>query len=67
MIERGQSVVGGHETVQIARAVSGEPDTDMRLHDGDVLTIRQLAESIVRLCGSASKIVFHPLPGLTKT
>jgi protein involved in polysaccharide export with SLBB domain len=42
-VEGGQSVVGEHETVQIARAVAGEPDTDMRLHDGDVLTIRQLA------------------------
>jgi protein involved in polysaccharide export with SLBB domain len=42
-VEGGQSVVGEHETVQIARAIAGEPDTDMRLHDGDVLTIRQLA------------------------
>jgi protein involved in polysaccharide export with SLBB domain len=42
-VEGGQSVVGEHESVQIARAVAGEPDTDMRLHDGDVLTIRQLA------------------------
>jgi protein involved in polysaccharide export with SLBB domain len=42
-VEGGQKVVGEHETVQIARALGGEPDTDMRLHDGDVLTIRQLA------------------------
>jgi protein involved in polysaccharide export with SLBB domain len=42
-VEGGKSVVGEHETVQIARALAGEPDTDMRLHDGDVLTIRQLA------------------------
>ncbi len=42
-VEGGQGVVGEHETVAIARAVAGEPDTDMRLHDGDVLTIRQLA------------------------
>jgi protein involved in polysaccharide export with SLBB domain len=42
-VEGGQSVVGEHETVAIARAVEGEPDTDMRLHDGDVLTIRQVA------------------------
>jgi len=42
-VEQGRSVVGEHETVAIARAVAGEPDTDMRLHDGDVLTIRQLA------------------------
>src|SRR3984957_3252330 len=42
-VEQGQNVVGEHETVAIARAVAGEPDADMRLHDGDVLTIRQLA------------------------
>ncbi len=42
-VEGRQSVVGEHETVAIARALAGEPDTDMRLHDGDVLTIRQLA------------------------
>jgi protein involved in polysaccharide export with SLBB domain len=42
-VEGGQSVVGEHETVQIARALADEPDTDMRLRDGDVLTIRQLA------------------------
>ena len=42
-VEGGQKVVGEHETVAIGRAIEGEPDTDMRLHDGDVLTIRQLA------------------------
>jgi len=42
-VEGGKRVVGEHETVQIARAVEGEPDTDMRLRDGDVLTIGQLA------------------------
>jgi len=42
-VEGGQSVVGEHDTIQIARALAGEPDTDMRLRDGDVLTIRQLA------------------------
>jgi protein involved in polysaccharide export with SLBB domain len=42
-VEGGQSVVGEHDTIQIARALEGEPDTDMRLRDGDVLTIRQLA------------------------
>ena len=42
-VEGGQRVVGEHETVAIGRAVGGEPDTDMRLHDGDVLTIRELA------------------------
>jgi protein involved in polysaccharide export with SLBB domain len=42
-VEGGKSVVGEHETVAIGRAVEGKPDTDMRLHDGDVLTIRQVA------------------------
>jgi protein involved in polysaccharide export with SLBB domain len=42
-VEGGQSVVGEHDNIQIARALAGEPDTDMRLRDGDVLTIRQLA------------------------
>jgi protein involved in polysaccharide export with SLBB domain len=42
-VEGRQSVVGEHETIAIARAVAGEPDTDMRLRDGDVLTIRQMA------------------------
>ena len=41
-VEHGEKVVGDHETVPIARALAGEPDTDVRLHDGDVLTIRQL-------------------------
>ena len=42
-VENGQAVVGEHEDVAIGRALEGEPDTDMRLRDGDVLTIRQLA------------------------
>jgi protein involved in polysaccharide export with SLBB domain len=42
-VEHGANVIGEHETVAIGRAMSGEPDTDVRLHDGDVLTIRQLA------------------------
>jgi len=43
MVEHGAKVIGDHQTVQIAAALAGEPDTDVRLHDGDVLTIRQLA------------------------
>jgi len=43
MVEHGEKIIGDHETVQIARALAGEPDTDVRLHDGDVLTIRQLS------------------------
>jgi len=42
-IEQGTSVSGESKTVPIAQALAGEPDTDVRLHDGDVLTIRQLA------------------------
>ncbi|MBZ5570409.1 MAG: SLBB domain-containing protein [Acidobacteriia bacterium] len=42
-VENGSKVVGDHRTVEIAKALAGEPDTDVRLHDGDVLTIRQLA------------------------
>ena len=42
-VEYGTNVTGEHQTVPIAKALAGEPDSDMRLHDGDVLTIRQLA------------------------
>src|SRR5271170_1047781 len=42
-VENGAQVMGEHVAVPIARALAGEPDTDVRLHDGDVLTIRQLA------------------------
>ncbi|HEY7616199.1 MAG TPA: SLBB domain-containing protein, partial [Terriglobales bacterium] len=42
LVEGGNRVAGEHRTVQIARALAGEPDTDVRLRDGDVLTIRQV-------------------------
>ena len=42
-VEHGSNIVGEHIPVQIARALAGEPDTDVRLRDGDVLSIRQLA------------------------
>jgi len=42
-VENGTQVMGEHVAVPIARALAGEADTDVRLHDGDVLTIRQLA------------------------
>jgi protein involved in polysaccharide export with SLBB domain len=42
MIEHGEKIIGDHETIQIGKALAGEADTDVRLHDGDVLTIRQL-------------------------
>ena len=60
-VENGTRVMGEHETVPIGRALAGEADTDMRLHDGDVLTIRQLAGwtdigSIISVKGQ----VMHP-------
>ena len=43
VIENGKRVLGEHEEVPIAKAMAGEPDSDVRLMDGDVLAIRQLA------------------------
>jgi protein involved in polysaccharide export with SLBB domain len=43
VVEGDSRVVGEHKAVEIALALEGEPDTDVRLRDGDVLTIRQLA------------------------
>jgi polysaccharide export outer membrane protein len=43
MVEHGSKIISDHQAVQIAKALEGEPDTDVRLHDGDVLTIRQLS------------------------
>jgi protein involved in polysaccharide export with SLBB domain len=42
-IEQGKNVEGEHIPIAIGDALKGEPDTDMRLHAGDVLTIRQVA------------------------
>jgi protein involved in polysaccharide export with SLBB domain len=42
-VEHGANLVGERETVAIGKALAAEPDTDVRLHDGDVLTIRQLS------------------------
>jgi len=41
-VEHGEKVIGDHQTVAIAAALAGEPDADVRLRDGDVLSIRQL-------------------------
>ena len=41
-LEQGSKVVSDHVTVSIAKALAHEPDADVRLRDGDVLTIRQL-------------------------
>jgi protein involved in polysaccharide export with SLBB domain len=43
MVEGGTRMLGEHLSVPIAKALADEPDTNVRLHDGDVLTIRQLA------------------------
>jgi len=42
-LEQGSKIVSDRVTVQIAAALAHDPDTDVRLRDGDVLTIRQLA------------------------
>jgi polysaccharide biosynthesis/export protein len=60
-IEQGQAVVGEHSSIPIGRAVEGDPDTDVRLRDGDVLTIKELAGW--RDVGASIKVageVMHP-------
>jgi len=42
-INHGEQFEGEHLPIAIGQALSGEPDTDMRLRAGDVLTIRQIA------------------------
>lgn len=42
-LESGTQITGEHVVVPIGRALAGDSDTDLRLHDGDVLTIRQVA------------------------
>lgn len=42
-VEPGGTIAGEHLSVPIARALAAEPDTDVKLRDGDVLTIRQVA------------------------
>ncbi|MBZ5706792.1 MAG: SLBB domain-containing protein [Acidobacteriia bacterium] len=43
LVENGQKVLGEHLAIPIAAALASQPDTDVRLHDGDVLTIGELA------------------------
>lgn len=43
IVEDGEKILGEHDDVPIGRALAGEPDTDVRLRDGDVLTIGQIA------------------------
>jgi protein involved in polysaccharide export with SLBB domain len=42
-LPQGTSVAGETVNVPIAKAMAGEPDTNVVLHDGDVLTIKQIA------------------------
>jgi protein involved in polysaccharide export with SLBB domain len=42
-VEDGTKVVGDHVSVPIAKAMLGEPDSDVRLRDGDVLTVGQIS------------------------
>jgi len=41
-VEGDSKIVSDFVTVPIARALANEPDADVRLRDGDVLTIRQI-------------------------
>jgi protein involved in polysaccharide export with SLBB domain len=43
VVENGKKIVGDHQEVPIGKAMAGVADNDLRLFDGDVLTVRQLA------------------------
>jgi protein involved in polysaccharide export with SLBB domain len=42
-LEQGAKIISDHVSVPIGAALAGQPDTDVRLRDGDVLTIEQLS------------------------
>ncbi len=42
-LEQGSKIVSDHVTVPITAALADQPDADVRLRDGDVLTIQQLS------------------------
>ena len=42
-INQDQKLESEHLALKLGAALSGEPDSDMRLHAGDVLTIKQMA------------------------
>jgi protein involved in polysaccharide export with SLBB domain len=42
-VAEGKKVVSDHVEVELAKALANEPDADVRLRDGDVLTVRQLS------------------------
>ncbi len=41
-VAEGSKIVSDHVNVLLAKALANEPDADVRLRDGDVLTVRQL-------------------------
>jgi len=41
-VQQGTKIVSDHVSVPIGKAMEGAPDADVRLRDGDVLTIREL-------------------------
>jgi protein involved in polysaccharide export with SLBB domain len=43
VVENGKRILGEHQEVPIGKAMAGVADTDVRLFDGDVLAIRQIA------------------------
>ncbi|MGH9520987.1 MAG: SLBB domain-containing protein, partial [Terriglobales bacterium] len=61
VVENGSKVLGENEDIPIGKAMAGIPDTDVRLMDGDVLAIRQLANwSAVGASVSVKGEVGHP-------
>jgi len=61
VVEGGKKVAGEHMDIPMAAALAGQPDTDVRLRDGDVLTIGELAGwsdvgATIRVTGE----VLHP-------
>jgi protein involved in polysaccharide export with SLBB domain len=43
-VAQGATLTGDHVTVPLAKAMQGEPDSDVRLRDGDVLTVGQVPD-----------------------
>ncbi len=43
VVENGKKILGEHQEVAIGQALAGVADTDVRLFDGDMLSIRQLS------------------------
>jgi protein involved in polysaccharide export with SLBB domain len=43
-LEQGSKMVSDRMRVPIAAALAGQPDADVRLHDGDVLTVSQISD-----------------------